>query len=183
MRKNAYELVPKTVSLLKLIAEVRGIPFEPEVARFSGDGEFNRCYWNVQEKVRSHGGEALYCWRPVWVKGAYIWAQHHAVWRRPDDQLIDLTPLGIVAARPWINLIVDRTFEPDFSSGAPRIPNIVVNLCGSPLVDRLSKLDLQISEMERQFQGRVVSRDVAAPLAAAQQEYIDLRNAIIAGKR
>lgn len=49
------------------------------------------CYWNVNAMVEDHGGSAVYGWDVmIWSK-SHISAMHHAVWRRPDGSLVDVT--------------------------------------------------------------------------------------------
>ncbi|PTV65601.1 hypothetical protein [Pseudomonas putida] len=49
------------------------------------------CYWNVDAMVEREGGEAIYGWDiTIWSK-SHISAMHHAVWRRPDGTLLDVT--------------------------------------------------------------------------------------------
>lgn len=60
--------------------------------------EVNICYDNVKRKVDLHGGNIQYGWTFVHRLTAnfqsigYFMATHHAVWRAPNDQLIDITP-------------------------------------------------------------------------------------------
>lgn len=49
------------------------------------------CFLNVMDAVRRHGGEMLEGW-VIWVwKGAFIEAEHHAVWRTTQGELFDVT--------------------------------------------------------------------------------------------
>ncbi len=54
------------------------------------------CVQNVQAKVERDGGSPCYGWTlnlRVSEHGPYVFYQHHAVWRAPDETLVDVTPL------------------------------------------------------------------------------------------
>lgn len=51
-----------------------------------------QCFWNVREAVSKFGGEAVYGWQIHTLGDLYYQCEHHAVWRRPDGVLIDITP-------------------------------------------------------------------------------------------
>jgi len=53
-----------------------------------------KCWFNCLEQVIKHGGEVIYGWALWSIEGegsCYV-AQHHAVWRNEDNELIDVTP-------------------------------------------------------------------------------------------
>lgn len=49
------------------------------------------CYWNVMLSVERYGGEILLGWMIKQWPGVYLAAEHHAVWRRPDGNIVDIT--------------------------------------------------------------------------------------------
>lgn len=56
------------------------------------EAESLRCFWNVHEQVERHGGKIVFGWAIFEFSGAYFEAQHHAVWRSPEENLVDITP-------------------------------------------------------------------------------------------
>lgn len=54
--------------------------------------EPQECFGNVKKAVEQYGGEIVFGWT-VWEwPGVYIEAEHHAIWRKPDGTLVDITP-------------------------------------------------------------------------------------------
>jgi hypothetical protein len=49
------------------------------------------CYENVEAYVAEHHGESIVGWK-IWECRHWIKAVHHAVWRSPDGDLIDISP-------------------------------------------------------------------------------------------
>lgn len=49
------------------------------------------CYWNVENKVKNFGGELVLGWLFLLWKGVCIEAIHHAIWKTPEGNLIDIT--------------------------------------------------------------------------------------------
>jgi hypothetical protein len=56
------------------------------------DGKVNECFGNVALKVERSGGGIQHGWCIAEWPGAFIEAEFHAVWRSPDDSLLDVTP-------------------------------------------------------------------------------------------
>ncbi|RYE02238.1 MAG: hypothetical protein EOP61_09075 [Sphingomonadales bacterium] len=50
------------------------------------------CFDNSVQQAEMHGGEAAYGWAIWRWPGRWFEAEHHAVWRRPDGRLVDVTP-------------------------------------------------------------------------------------------
>ena len=50
------------------------------------------CFDNSVAQAALHGGEAAYGWAIWHWPGRWFEAEHHAVWRRPDGSLLDVTP-------------------------------------------------------------------------------------------
>jgi hypothetical protein len=52
----------------------------------------DECFFNVQNVIRKKGGRIIYGWI-IWLwPRVLIEANHHAVWEKPDQALIDVTP-------------------------------------------------------------------------------------------
>jgi hypothetical protein len=52
----------------------------------------DRCFENVRETITRHGGSLQCGWRLREQPLAYVEGEFHAVWRREDGVLIDVTP-------------------------------------------------------------------------------------------
>ncbi|MEI9928558.1 MAG: hypothetical protein WDN44_13745 [Sphingomonas sp.] len=50
------------------------------------------CFDNSAAAAARHGGAAAHGWAIWRWPGRYFEAEHHAVWRRPDGSLLDVTP-------------------------------------------------------------------------------------------
>jgi hypothetical protein len=50
------------------------------------------CFDNSAEQAARHGGEAAYGWAIWHWPGRWFEAEHHAVWREPSGDLLDVTP-------------------------------------------------------------------------------------------
>ncbi len=49
------------------------------------------CFLNVQQKVKNDGGTIVYGWSVL--NGDFLMeAERHAVWKSPNDELVDITP-------------------------------------------------------------------------------------------
>ncbi|MBX3564114.1 MAG: hypothetical protein KF730_05995 [Sphingomonas sp.] len=55
-------------------------------------GRVAYCFDNSVRQAEMHGGEAAYGWAIWRWPGRWFEAEHHAVWRRPDGSLLDVTP-------------------------------------------------------------------------------------------
>jgi len=49
------------------------------------------CFENVRRRVKDEGGESVLGWQ-FWEHPYMIEAEFHAVWRKPDGSLLDITP-------------------------------------------------------------------------------------------
>lgn len=67
--------------------EPRYVPVEPQP-----DAKVAYCFDNSAAQAERHGGEAVYGWAIWRWPGRWFEAEHHAVWRRPDGSLLDVTP-------------------------------------------------------------------------------------------
>lgn len=84
---------PITKGMLKLARQLDAkatpdyVPVEPGEACMAG-----QCFENVAAVVKRHGGSVQHGWRMREQEMAYVEGAFHAVWRRPDGALIDVTP-------------------------------------------------------------------------------------------
>lgn len=80
------------------------------------------CYWNVAQVAQKNGGSIELGWAIFWRPGLYIEAMHHAVWRMPDQRLLDVTEGYLGKSAPS-----HTVFLPDnrISVDLTRPPNIV----------------------------------------------------------
>jgi len=53
------------------------------------------CFEIVASHVERHGGEAVYGWAIWEVRGVYVEAEYHCVWKTPDGELRCLTPFPL----------------------------------------------------------------------------------------
>lgn len=63
------------------------VPVEP-----AAHGKVAYCFDNSVAQAEAEGGEAAYGWAIWRWPGRWFEAEHHAVWRRPDGSLLDVTP-------------------------------------------------------------------------------------------
>src|SRR6188768_1988225 len=80
-------------SILKLAKQIDSTSTPEYVAVEPGEGcvtgdPFN----NVSAMIRRHGGSVQHGWVMRVQASAYVEGTFHAVWRRPDGALIDVTP-------------------------------------------------------------------------------------------
>src|SRR5690606_33707380 len=74
-----------------------------------------KCYFNVRNVIAEQGGEALFGWSFYDDDDGMFFAQHHAIWQRDDQRLVDVTPNDLNA--PSILFLAD-----------PRVPFDYVDL-------------------------------------------------------
>lgn len=54
--------------------------------------QLNECFFNVRERINVEGGSIQHGWC-IWEEpGIFVEGEFHAVWRRSDDSLCDITP-------------------------------------------------------------------------------------------
>lgn len=56
-----------------------------------GELDPRQCYQNVYRLVTQRGGEVVLGWMVDLVPGVYIELMHHAIWRTPGGELLDVT--------------------------------------------------------------------------------------------
>lgn len=78
---------------------INSIPVQGSVTGF--------CFENVERKVRKSGGAVAYGWA-IWnLPSLYFEAEHHAVWRNKNGNLIDVSPQ--MASRRRMLFLPDET--------------------------------------------------------------------------
>ncbi len=84
---------PISPGILKLARQIHAKSVLESVAVSPGEGCLpGRCFQNVIDMGKRHGGAAQYGWRMREQAFAYVEGIFHAVWRRDDGILIDVTP-------------------------------------------------------------------------------------------
>jgi hypothetical protein len=96
------------------ITALGGEPIEVKLAVEPG-AESLRCFWNVAAHIEQHGGSIVFGWSlHEW---QLFWeAQHHAIWRTRDEQLVDITPPALRSATATI-FVEDPASNFDHESG------------------------------------------------------------------
>lgn len=82
------------------------------------------CYWNVEAMVRSFGGSAVYGWDISYWPGSHIAGMHHAIWKSPSGEMLDVTDSYPTAKiKTYSSFLADDSIKIDLSI-SPGIPNI-----------------------------------------------------------
>jgi hypothetical protein len=84
-----------------------------ERVAYEPTGPLGHCYWNVNALVDKYGGEAIYGWQILHWPLLYVEAMHHAVWRRPDQVIVDVTHKCDTDRRNFTVFIKDNTHRID----------------------------------------------------------------------
>jgi len=84
---------PMAKGILKLARQIDSTSTVEFVAVDPGeDCLVDNCFQNAAAMVRRHGGSVQHGWRMREQASAYVEGAFHAVWRRLDGALIDVTP-------------------------------------------------------------------------------------------
>lgn len=79
--------------LLKLARQIDASTTPENVVVEPGEGcEADACFQNVKAITRRLGGSVQHGWRLREQPAVYVEGVFHAVWRRPDGTLVDVTP-------------------------------------------------------------------------------------------
>ncbi|KAF3984316.1 MAG: hypothetical protein HFP81_02665 [Methylococcales symbiont of Hymedesmia sp. n. MRB-2018] len=62
------------------------VPFMPV-----SHAEQQECFETVSIQIKNEGGEIVYGWKINEIKRVWLEAEFHAIWKRKDNQLIDIT--------------------------------------------------------------------------------------------
>lgn len=102
-QKYSYPVTPAEFSsgLLDLCQELISDGSQPVyVENRPNDSALVRdCFQNVAKQVAISGGESVTGWAIREFPNWFIEAEFHAVWRSPDGELLDLTPMAHPTAR------------------------------------------------------------------------------------
>jgi hypothetical protein len=101
------------------------------------------CYWNVLYKVENQGGEIMFGWMIRQWPGLYLAAEHHAVWKRPDGSIIDVTQRRPETVEPT-TFALDSVQDFDVSA-SPNIPIEYLRLTEDSRVTELIELSGKMS--------------------------------------
>ena len=63
------------------------------------EAPLRECFRVVNHCVSAHGGRAVLGWNIVELPGIWLEAEFHAVWQRPDNALLDVSPREFPLAR------------------------------------------------------------------------------------
>lgn len=106
------------------------------------------CYWNVERLVTQFGGSTCFGWLITTWPGVYVEAMHHAVWRMPDERLVDVSE-SYPLCRTYKSLfVIDNEHAIDFDR-LPHITSVHQNLSDLKIVDDHITLYRQLNELER----------------------------------
>lgn len=82
-----YEISPEVARFAATICES-----SPEYVEVANEREPLDCFFNCAAEVTENGGELILGWA-IWERaGAYLEAEHHAIVKRLDGTLMDVTP-------------------------------------------------------------------------------------------
>ena len=119
--KNVNDLIRKVGTKTSPIY----LDVEPE--SYSRVGE---CLPAVEEKIRRDGGTRVLGWQ-IWKTAILAEAEFHAVWKSPEEKLMDITPKPIPV--PRILFLPD----PRAKYVGAQVDNVRINIPGNRLVDDL----------------------------------------------
>jgi hypothetical protein len=101
----------------------------------------NECVPAVNAQIRRAGGSIVYGWQ-IWQTVNITEAEFHAVWKSPNEEMVDVTPKLI----PNLECILFAE-DPSIKYTGSQIDNVRINNTGNPLVDdliRISKARFQM---------------------------------------
>ena len=83
-----------------------------------------QCYENVRQCIRASGGSAICGWLIAFWPGRFVEALYHAVWKRPDGKLVDVTACAFPRMRSNESTFVIDEFEKLAMDGLhPSVPS------------------------------------------------------------
>lgn len=117
-------------------------------SRATSQEDFDDCFHDVQREVEKSGGNIQYGWT-IWEwPGIFIEAEFHAVWRRTDGELLDVTPKKDGEERILFVPDLVRVFS------GKQIDNVRVAIGRDPRIKQLLRLQEDIHRrIRRQMQG------------------------------
>lgn len=126
---------PHILNFCKSLSD--GQPVYVEVSPVA-DANLRDCFQVVADHQKANGGEIVFGWNiwtwpHIWIKG-----EHHAVWRSPDDRLIDITPKPNGVAR--ILFVPDAQRPYDYEKNS-RLANVCKSLKSDADVEALFRAE------------------------------------------
>lgn len=104
------------------------------------------CFFNVKSLVETQGGEIVFGWCIwVWPK-AFIEAEHHAIWRRPDGIEVDITPKEDGEKRVLFSESSRDSF--DFETGIP-LSHVRAAISNTPAILKLLRTMADLDAMRK----------------------------------
>ena len=124
----------KFVSELRVKLSLTSLPILLDTIP-GADDEVRACFINVDKRVKSEGGETVFGWQ-FWEHPYMIQAEFHAVWRKPDGSLVDITPKDDDHIRRI--LFVE---DPVRKFDGIQTDNLRINTTGNELIDDLIEVE------------------------------------------
>jgi hypothetical protein len=125
-KNDAY--VKELVKMICPDSKVINVPVLPVVG-----AEVSQCFPTVDKKIEQENGSRVLGWQ-IWKTPNIAEAEFHAVWRSPDDYLIDITPKHFEINK--ILFLPDPTTE---YKGC-QVDSVRLNISGNKLVDDLIEI-------------------------------------------
>lgn len=135
--------------------------------------QIDHCFFNVKDKCEREGGIIEYGWA-IWEWPAVlIEAEFHAVWKKPDGNLIDISK----RVEGQILFLKDEKRTYDFNKNGYRVDNIRKPISNSPLVREYIGLAEEKFQIEERFSfgSEVrVPKDLYYPILFRMKELMDI---------
>lgn len=138
-------------ALASLLARL-GAPEAVAVPRYPMPGSRQgRCYWNVRDQVRRHGGGCVFGWMLVEIPGIALFGWHHAVWRAPSGQLSDISPhpvsfWGVGITSFAIDPVQDHPLD-----WPPNMPQLFAPLLRADALDRFIAAEAEVHALRQRY--------------------------------
>lgn len=142
----------------------------------SPEARQRECFYNVRDACEAFGGDIVFGWA-IWIWPLVnIEAIHHAVWRRPDGEVVDVTPPELKG--PAITFVEDASTAFDLSDALAEARQIKTHwLITSPAgetyrkaYDEVRRLDQALGDYLKKV--RSTWRDANAARDAARAELL-----------
>ncbi len=104
------------------------------------DSITNDCYIDVEKQIKEHGGEIQYGWI-IWIwDNFYAEATFHAVWKKPNGQLLDVSYKQDGEKKILFAADNNRKFN------NAQIPSVRISLCTDPRVNKWINLMKELED-------------------------------------
>lgn len=114
--------------------------------RPSEQATFMKCYWDVADAVVAMGGDIQFGWLVLHLPHVALLAWHHAVWRQPTGELLDISPHIVTGVHAGVSLIVfdpAQTYALDWPPAMPQVFEPLSNDAGlAQFIDCQAKVDM-----------------------------------------